>query len=173
MTARRIAQALGLAVLGFAGVYVFVYLYRWEWNRALFCLGLFIAVEVAMAMSAVIGRLNRLGRQLEARQSNQVDPIVLARISEAAPPPSRPFAWLVPEDGTTINIFVPVLMGAGVVLSGLAWVVERLGSATARPVMERDLAARLTGLALPDALVPPRTAAANSRYHPGSCVPAP
>jgi hypothetical protein len=179
VSARRIALALGTAVLGFAGVYVFVYLYRWEWNRALFCLGLFVAVEVAMGVGLLVSRLNKLSQRLDrldrldrpSAPSRPVDPVVLARISEAAPPPSRPFAWLSPEDGSTA-VFVPILMGAGVVLSGLAWVVERLGAATARPAMERDLAARLTAFALPDHLVPPRETG-GSLYHPGACAPAP
>jgi hypothetical protein len=48
-----------------------------------------------------------------------------------------------------MNVFVPVLMGAGVLLSGIAWVVERLARATVTPVAERGLAAQLDGLALP------------------------
>jgi hypothetical protein len=50
-----------------------------------------------------------------------------------------------------MNVFVPVLMGAGVLMSGLAWVVERLARATVRPAAERGLAAQLDGLALPAA----------------------
>jgi hypothetical protein len=34
-------------------------------------------------------------------------------------------------------------------MSGIAWIVERLARATAGPVAERGLAARLDGLALP------------------------
>jgi hypothetical protein len=48
-----------------------------------------------------------------------------------------------------MNVFVPVLMGAGVLMSGLAWIVERVARATVRPVAERGLAAQLDGLALP------------------------
>ena len=71
----------------------------------------------------------------------------LERIRTAAPPPRKTFAWLAkPEQ---MNVFVPVLMGAGVLLSGIAWLVERLARATVTPVAERGLAAQLDGLALP------------------------
>jgi hypothetical protein len=55
-------------------------------------------------------------------------------------------------------VFVPVLMGAGVIMSGLAWVIERLARRTARPTLERGLAARLAPLTLEHgSLVPPRS----------------
>lgn len=146
MRTRRPALALGIVVLGVSGVYVFVYLYRWEWNRALFCLGLFVAVEVAMGVGVVLSRLKGM--------SERIDRGVLARIEESAPPPSRPFAWLTDDNVGRTAIFVPVLMGAGIVLSGVAWLVERLASATAGPVLERGLARQLSALSLPDSLVP-------------------
>jgi hypothetical protein len=40
-------------------------------------------------------------------------------------------------------------MGAGVLMSGIAWVVERLARATISPAAERGLAAQLDTLALP------------------------
>ncbi len=46
-------------------------------------------------------------------------------------------------------MFVPVLLGAGVVLSALAWVVERLARVTAGAALERGLAVRLAVLSLP------------------------
>ena len=159
MIAKRLSVMLGLVVLAFSGAYVFVYLYRWEWNRALFCLGLFVAVEIAMGIAMVLNRLNRLSERIGA-----IDRDVLARIQEAAPEPGKPFAWLAPDESRTA-VFVPVLMGAGLVLSAVAWGVERLASSTARPVMERGLARRLSTLALPDSLVPP-THRQSSPFHP-------
>lgn len=164
MIARRLAVILGLLVLAFSGFYVFVYLYRWEWNRALFCLGLFVAVEIALGLALVLSRLGRLSERLNSL--GRVDPDVLARITETAPEPSRPFAWLSPEEAAgKTAVFVPVLMGAGLVLSGVAWAVERLASATARPVMEHGLARRLSALSLPDELVPPARQR-SSLFHP-------
>ena len=50
-----------------------------------------------------------------------------------------------------VNVFVPVLLGAGVIVSGIAWVVERIGRATAGKSMERGLALKLESLAPPAA----------------------
>ena len=47
------------------------------------------------------------------------------------------------------NVFIPVLLGAGAVLSGLAWIVERLAKATAGRAGEHGLARQLGELDLP------------------------
>jgi hypothetical protein len=143
MRAGRIAGVLGVAVLVSTALYFFVYLWRWEWNRALIAGILFIATEVAVATVVVLNRIQRLGDRLAAP-----DPAVLARIRESAPPPHDHFEWLSPKSGH-MGVFVPVLIGMGVVASGLAWLVERLARATAGPAMERGLAARLGPLAWP------------------------
>ena len=151
---RRVAMALGVVVLVASGTYVFVYLYRWEWNRALFCAALFIATEVALGMTWLMERLRGLTDAVNRLQS--ADPEVLARVRETRPPARRPFAWLAPN-ADRMDVFVPILMGAGVVLSALAWLVERLARATAGPTLERALAARLRSIALPESgLVPAR-----------------
>jgi hypothetical protein len=55
-------------------------------------------------------------------------------------------------------VFVPVLMGAGVIMSGLAWIVERVARRTARPALERGLAVHMAPLTLEHrSLVPPRS----------------
>ena len=151
MKAGRIAAVLGVTVLVATGLYFFVYLWRWEWNRALIAGILFVATEVAVASATVLNRLHRLGERLTSP-----DPAVLARIRESAPPPRDHFEWLSPKSGR-MGVFVPVLIGMGVVASGLAWLVERLARATAGPALERGLAARLAPLAWPkDGLLPPR-----------------
>ena len=138
----RIAGLLGVVVLLTTGLYFFVYLWRWEWNRALIAAILFVATEVAMASATVLTRLQRLDDRLPT------DPAVLARIRESAPPPRDHFAWLSPKSGQ-MGVFVPVLIGMGVVASGLAWIVERIARTTAGPALEHGLAARLTTLAWP------------------------
>jgi hypothetical protein len=147
----RIAGVLGASMLAATGLYFFVYLWRWEWNRALIAGLLFVATEVAMATATVLRRLRALDGRLTAP-----DPAVLARIRESAPPPHDHFEWLSPKSGH-MGVFVPVLIGMGVVASGLAWLVERIARATAGPAMERGLAARLGPLAWPaQGLVPQR-----------------
>jgi hypothetical protein len=143
MRAGRLAGALGGAVMFFTALYFFVYLWRWEWNRALIAGVLFVATEVAMATAVVLSRLRRMDARLQAP-----DPAVLARIRETAPAPRDHFEWLSPQ-ADRFSVFVPVLIGMGVVASGLAWLVERVARVTAGPVLERGLASRLSALAWP------------------------
>ena len=143
MTPRRIAVLLGVTVLAATAVYFFVYLWRWEWNRALIAGLLFLATQVAIATATVLNRLHVLSERLSS-----ADPAVLGRIRESAPPLRNHFEWLSPRS-SRMGVFVPVLIGMGVVASGLAWLVERLARATAGPVLERSLAGRLGPLAWP------------------------
>jgi hypothetical protein len=148
MNARVIRALVGGLTLAASGSYTFIYLYRWEWNRALMSAAIFIAAEVAVMGSLLAERLKLIGKRLDAQtESNQRQR--LDRIRETAPPAKVSFDWLArPQQ---MNVFVPVLMGAGVLMSGLAWVVERLAKATVRPVAENGLATQLDGLALPAA----------------------
>jgi hypothetical protein len=149
MTARRLGLLTALVTMGGAGWYVFVYLYRWEWNRALISGVIFLAAEIGLMTSLVITRLARIERRLDERDPRQPpDPAVLARLHESAPPPREPFAWL-GKSSQELSVFVPVLLGAGVVLSGLAWVVERLARRLTGPSIERNLARRLNAIAVP------------------------
>jgi hypothetical protein len=173
MSARRLGLLATLVTMGGAGWYVFVYLYRWEWNRALISGVIFLAAEIGLIGTLALGRLARIERRLDegdvpaspwvssvsarsarspvsSRALRRVDPdpAVLARLRESAPPPREPFAWLTkrPQE---VSVFVPVLLGAGAVLSGLAWVVERLGRRLTGPAQENSLARRLHAIALP------------------------
>jgi hypothetical protein len=145
MTARRAFFVIISVTLAGSAAYVFVYLYRWEWHRALMAGILFVAAEVALVGAAMFDRLR--GQASQHRPSDRGE--TLETLRQAAPPPPKPFAWLT-RDGDDQAVFIPVLMGAGVVLSAVAWLVERLARATAHPVLERDLATRLAPLAPPD-----------------------
>lgn len=150
-TPRRIGLAALLIVLVAAGWYVFVYLHRWEWNRALVSGIIFLAAEVALLGALVLDRLEKLGRRLARLDHGPNGERVLLRLREHAPTPARPFAWMEPQQ---TNVFVPVLLGAGVVLSALAWVVDRVARLTAVPTMERGLARKLATLQpAPDGLL--------------------
>ncbi len=143
MTARRIGAAIAAVTLVASGAYVFAYLYRWEWNRALICGVIFLAAEIALATLFLSDRLRRLGEETAAVRVERT-----AHHLRATAPPARDyFAWIRrPQD---MQVFVPVLMGAGIVLSGVAWGVERVAHLTARPVLERRLAQRLATMAPP------------------------
>jgi hypothetical protein len=142
---KRIGVASALLVMLISGWYVFVYLYRWEWNRALVAGIIFLAAEIGLLGAALFSRLNKLGQQVDELGSSRgpVDERVLHQLRVNAPDPLKPFAWL---DGTRSNVFVPVLLGAGAVLSGLAWLVDRVARLTATPAMEKTLARKLTSL---------------------------
>jgi hypothetical protein len=146
VNARRIGLAALIVVMAAAGWYVFVYLYRWEWNRALVSGLIFLAAEVGLLAALVLDRLARLNRRVEDIDLARVDERALRRLREHAPQPAKPFAWL---DRSQMNVFVPVLLGAGVVLSGLAWIVDRVARLTAVPSMERGLVRKLHTLQPP------------------------
>lgn len=151
MRAGRLAALFGFTTMAVTGLYFFVYLWRWEWNRALIAGLIFVAIEVAMATAMVLGQFRRLNDRLA-----QPDARVLSRLRESAPPVRDHFEWLEPGSAST-GVFVPLLLGMGVVASALAWMVERLARHTAGPVLERGLASRLAPLAWPaDGLVPRR-----------------
>ena len=139
-TPRRIGAAALLTVMVAAGWYVFVYLYRWEWNRALVSGIIFLAAEIALLGALVLERLAQLKRRLARLDAAPNGERVLRRLRERAPAPASPFAWLERQQP---NVFVPVLLGAGVVLSAVAWVVDRLARLIAVPTMERGLARKL------------------------------
>jgi hypothetical protein len=163
MTARRVGLASALVTMAASGWYVAVYLARWEWNRALVAGVIFLVAEIGLLGMLVLDRLSAVRQRLDALERSDgrgradgsshepVNPRVLDTIRETAPPPRKPFTWLGRSGGgpDQLGVFVPVLLGAGILLSGAAWVVERIGRMTAGPAMERQLARQLDMLALP------------------------
>ncbi|HEX7166859.1 MAG TPA: hypothetical protein VF230_07750 [Acidimicrobiales bacterium] len=167
MNGRRVSVAVAVVGVVAAAGYLLVYLYRWEWHRALVAGVLMIALEVGIGFSLVLDRMRRLEDRLTvtARESHDA---VRGALEDTRPAPTEPFAWL-SDASDRMSVFVPILLGAGVVLSALAWAVERLARATARPTLERGLALRLqpvtvtsgtlrggATLALPGLPAPPR-----------------
>jgi len=146
MNAKRLGLMLLALTLAGTGTYVFVYLYRWEWNRALVSGVLFLAAEVVVVAWRLSDRIQSVDRRLDALTA-EPSGLVLRRLQETAPGPRVTFSWLARPERS--DVFVPVLMGAGALLSAMAWVVERVARATARPVAEQGLACQMTALALP------------------------
>ena len=151
---RKVRYAVLLGALAATGIYLFVYLVRWEWHRALVAGVLFVAAELALAAAAILDRLRSIQEAVQADAApvaaaeRSPDGATLARVREAAPEPRTNFDWL-SRPGSEMPVFVPILLGAGVVLSGLAWVVERIARATATPGLERGLTLRLAPIGLP------------------------
>ncbi|MBF6435528.1 hypothetical protein [Nocardia cyriacigeorgica] len=157
MNARGLGMLLAVASLIATGTYVFVYLYRWEWNRAILTATLFIAAEIALVAMVLTKRLRAIQRELgDGGERSRADHDSTARIVHAAVPQSRVgFAWLARPD--RLGVFVPVLLAGGVLLTGVAWLVERLARLTAGPAAERRILTGLERLRLPEAgfLTPP------------------
>jgi hypothetical protein len=141
---KKIAAILLLVTLVTSVWYFFAYLTWWEWNRALVAGILLVAAEVGLLTMLVLSRLDRLGRRIaDTSRAEQI-----RRRLDAAPTQSQAFAWL--RDPNQMNVFVPVLLGAGVLASGLAWVVERVARMTSRSGTTRSLSADLAELAPPE-----------------------
>ncbi|WP_151478410.1 hypothetical protein [Streptomyces albicerus] len=145
---RRVAYFFGGAAAAGAGTYVVIYLYRWQWQRAILSGVLLLVIEVMLLGIVLLGRLARIEERLRDADRRQEDVLTRLREKEARPTSDR-FRWL-DEPTSRTYVFVPVLMVTGVLLSGLAWLVQRIASATARPTAERRLAGRLAVLAAPD-----------------------
>jgi hypothetical protein len=151
---RRLSLVGVVVVLATSGAYALIYLFRWEWHRAIITALFFVAAEIGLAVAVLLRRLARLEERLDALAqqpappAHALDPAVLARIQDAAPEPSKPFAWLDPT-GQNLSVFLPFLLGVGAIASGLAWVVEHLARRTTTPALERQLALRLAPLGMP------------------------
>jgi hypothetical protein len=145
MTVRRIAVVLLLVTLVTATWYFFAYLTWWEWNRALVAGILVLVAEIGLVTALVLSRLDRLGRQVAdtTRQAR-----IVARLDAAPASRSSAFAWL--REPQQMNVFVPVLLGAGILASGVAWLVERIARLASRGGTTSSLSKDLAGLAPPD-----------------------
>jgi len=131
--------AVGTLLMGL--VYMVVSLNRWEWNRALFFGLIVLIAEVGIAAALILRRLTRI-------EQAKLDPAILAILRETRPASPHRFGWL--EDSTTqMNVFITFLVGGGVLLSGLAWVADRLGAKTYTPAGEEKLARQLGSISYP------------------------
>ena len=141
---RTIAWLTGIGTALAAGVYMIVSLNRWEWNRALFFGLIVLIAEVGMATGLVLRRLTRL----ERANREVLDPMLREVLRANRPPRQDRFAWL-RESTSQMNVFITFLVGGGIVLSGVAWVVDRVASATAGAVGDQRLGRRLQQISYP------------------------
>jgi hypothetical protein len=142
---KTIAWLAGISTLVAGAIYMIVSLNRWEWNRALFFGLIVLIAEVGLATALVLRKLGQLDRRPGA------DPATLATLRSTRPPSPDRFAWLKDSArGEHLNVFITFLVAGGVLLSGVAWVVDRLGSKTANPIGEERLAEKLGLISYPD-----------------------
>jgi hypothetical protein len=137
-----IAWVAGLATLLMGAGYMIVSLNRWEWNRALFFGLIVLIAEIGLAAGLVLRRLTRL------EYSRSADRAVADMLRETRPPAPDRFAWLKRSTEQT-NVFITFLVGGGVLISGAAWIVDRVASKTSTPVGEQRLARALTPISYP------------------------
>jgi hypothetical protein len=137
-----VTWVLGVLALVASGTYVFVYIYRWEWNRALIMLGFFVATEIALSTALI---LRQLARRPAAPAGQDV--AVIDRIRDSRPERAH-FAWL--ETSTSqFNVFITLLVGGGALISGGAWLLDRIASRVGPTPQERMLVDRLSSIAFP------------------------
>jgi hypothetical protein len=137
-----IAWLAGIGTLLMGAIYMVVSLNRWEWNRALFFGLIVLIAEVGLATGLVLRRLARLEYRARA-----ADPDVVQILTETRPSRDR-FAWM--RDSTQqLNVFITFLVGGGVILSGVAWLVDRVASKTSSPAGEQRLASQLYPISYP------------------------
>lgn len=148
---KRFAWLVGIVTVLAAGIYIFVYLYRWEWHRALLVGVLFVGAEIGLATAFVVARLQKLA----SHERDRDDGVALKALQRSRPE-RRPFAWLDARDGAAV--FLPILLGSGVVISAVAWVVEKVAARTVEPGFEQRLALSLRALSVPEDPLVPRDA---------------
>jgi hypothetical protein len=137
-----IAWLAGIGTLLAGLVYMVVSLNRWEWNRALFFGLIVLIAEVALATGLVLRKLTQL------KPNPEGDPALLAILRETRPPTPDRFAWLKAGNGQT-HVFITFLVGGGIILSALAWLIDRIASNTSTPAGEERLAIELGPISYP------------------------
>jgi hypothetical protein len=140
---KTIAWLAGVGTLLAGALYMIVSLNRWEWNRALFFGLIVLIAEVGLATGLILRRLARL-----EYNSRRIDPAVVNILRESRPPSPDRFAWL-REPSKDLNVFITFLIGGGVLLSGIAWIVDRVASKTTSPVGDERLARQLDPISYP------------------------
>jgi len=140
---RIIGWLAGIGTLLAGVLYMVVSLNRWEWNRALFFGLIVLIAEVGLATGLILRRLARLEYNV-----TRVDPAVAPILRETRPPSPDRFAWL-RESSQDMNVFITFLVGGGVLLSGIAWVVDRVASKTSSPAGEERLGRQLDPISYP------------------------
>jgi hypothetical protein len=145
---KTIAWLAGIGTLLGAAAYMIVSLNRWEWNRALFFGLILLKAEVGLATGLVLRKLDRISALVE--RSRPVDPAVTGILQDTRPAAPDRFAWL-RESTQRTNVFITFLVGGGVLLSGVAWLVDRIASRTSTPQREERLVRLLAPISYPAA----------------------
>ena len=141
---KTIAWLAGIGTLLTGAVYMVVSLNRWEWNRALFFGLIVLIAEVGLGHRARPAPADRLERSPSSTRPS---------LASSATPGRRrrPFAWLKESTSARSNVFITFLVGGGVLLSGVAWLVDRVAAHTSTPSARSNWPAELGTDQLPRA----------------------
>lgn len=142
----------GLTLL-MAGIYTVVSLARWEWTRSVFFAIVFVAAEVLLATAVILSRLTRLDG--EVAELRRTEPTALHALRSTRGDQER-FAWLRIDPNRSVdrtNVFITLMVGGGVLLSGGAWLLDKLASRTVDPRREARLSRQLDSIAYERGLV--------------------
>lgn len=177
--ARLLLRVLAVIVLAASGAYLLIYLYRWEWNRALISGIFFVAAEVALGSASMSRRMSRLEQRIDRLDRPAADrgsppddeppdppaSSLTADAGEAGGRTGGPFPWLEPG---SLSVFVPVLLGVGAMLTGIAYLIERVARYTDPDAAQTAVGRRLADLQPPSSLIPLGGRTAEDRSEPGA-----
>lgn len=147
---RVVAWLAGIGTFLAATLYMVVSLNRWEWNRALFFGLIMLIAEVGLATGLVLRKITRLEYKLKGTADDGTGDVrqVLSETRREAVP--NRFAWLAEQaPGRDLNVFITFLVGGGVLISAIAWIVDRIASKTSSPIAEQRLASELRTISYP------------------------
>lgn len=133
-----------------AVVYSVISLNRWEWTRALYFGLVVVVAEVALATGLILRKLDQQERTDADERDEVRDILRSSRVSRDR------FRWLAPAQvASRSNVFITMVVSGGIVLSGLAWVLDKVAASTTTSLQEGRLAGDLTTIAYPsDGLLP-------------------
>jgi hypothetical protein len=147
---KKLVWVFALGTFLAAAVYSVISLSRWEWSRALYFGLVVLVAEVGLATGLVLRKLDDEGRA-DVGDHREVQDIL--RSSRAS---RDRFRWLSPERlASRSNVFITMVVSGGILLSGLAWLLDKVAANTTTSLQEGRLAGDLTRIAYPaDGLLP-------------------
>jgi hypothetical protein len=140
---KLLAWLAGIGTLIGGTIYMVVSLNRWEWNRALFFGLIVLMAEVGLAAALLYRKLSRIDRAPTYQKE------MLAVLRDTRPEPPDRFAWLKEAARGGPNVFITFIVGGGLIIAGIAWVVDRFAARTSTAFAEERLAAELRSIAYP------------------------
>lgn len=143
---KKLMWVFALATFFGAGAYTVISLNRWEWNRALLFGLVVVVAEIGLATGLVLRKLDRMGESAGTQDRDEIRRVLADTRTQ-----HHRFAWLDPKEVVSrSNVFITMLVGDGVVLSGLAWVLDKVAARTTTSLEEGRLAGDLSRIAYPD-----------------------